>query len=246
MDTIKTLVIEPLRRPELRDIDPTITAIGKTIGGYAEPLPLDRRTTLWCDEEGAIRNLKPNRTIRLSQDSRLADAGKPIIIRGTFVITGPHPQDGPLGLDDEQIGRYAAMFADPEAPCRLPDGKTFMIPVHPVGWPTAKESPPAPTRRSGTASGGREGPRAPPGPPRAGPNRRPPTGIGLPHACGKHDGRASPIGKRNAPKGRGPRFPFWPFRLKPKRSYRRRGTRQIATQAGCARRDRLDGTRFGR
>lgn len=131
MDTIKTLVIEPLRRPELRDIDPSITAIGKTIGGYAEPLPLDRRTTLWCDEEGAIKNLKPNRTIRLSQDSRLADAGKPIIIRGTFVITGPHPQDGPLGLDDEQIGRYAAMFADPEAPCRLPDGKTFMIPVHP-------------------------------------------------------------------------------------------------------------------
>lgn len=95
--------------------------------------PLDRRTTLWCDEEGAIKNLKPNRTIRLSQDSRLADAGKPIIIRGTFVITGPHPQDGPLGLDDEQIGRYAAMFADPEAPCRLPDGKTFMIPVHPIG-----------------------------------------------------------------------------------------------------------------
>ena len=45
----------------------------------------------------------------------------------------PHPQDGPLGLDDEQIGRYAAMFADPEAPCRLPDGKTFMIPVHPIG-----------------------------------------------------------------------------------------------------------------
>lgn len=39
MDTIKTLVIEPLRRPELRDIDPSITAIGKTIGGYAEPLP---------------------------------------------------------------------------------------------------------------------------------------------------------------------------------------------------------------
>ena len=72
MDTIKTLVIEPLRRPELRDIDPTITAIGKTIGGYAEPLPLDRRTTLWCDEEGAIKNLKPNRTIRLSQDSTSA------------------------------------------------------------------------------------------------------------------------------------------------------------------------------
>lgn len=69
MDTIKALVIEPLRRPELRDIDPTITAIGETIGGYAEPLPLDRRTTLWCDEEGAIKNLKPNRTIRPARDA---------------------------------------------------------------------------------------------------------------------------------------------------------------------------------
>ena len=76
MDTIKTLVIEPLRRPELRDIDPSITAIGKTIGGYAEPLPLDRRTTLWCDEEGAIKNLKPNRTIRLSQDSPSSSAAR--------------------------------------------------------------------------------------------------------------------------------------------------------------------------
>lgn len=31
-----------------------------------------------------------------------------------------------------------------------------------------------------------------------------PTGIGLPHTCGKHDGRASPIRKRNAPKGARP------------------------------------------
>lgn len=123
MDTIKTLVIEPLRRPELRDIDPTITAIGKTIGGYAEPLPLDRRTTLWCDEEGAIRNLKPNRTIRLSQDSRLADAGKPIIIRGTFVITGPHPQDGP---SDSTTSR-----SDATPPCSP-------TPKRPAGSPTAK------------------------------------------------------------------------------------------------------------
>ena len=112
-----------MRRPELRDIDPSITAIGKTIGGYAEPLPLDRRTTLWCDEEGAIKTLKPNRTIRLSQDSRLADAGKPIIIRGTFVITGPHPQDGPLGLDDEQIGRYAAMLRCADCRRRQPRGR---------------------------------------------------------------------------------------------------------------------------
>lgn len=125
MDTIKTLVIEPLRRPELRDIDPSITAIGKTIGGYAEPLPLDRRTTLWCDEEGAIKNLKPNRTIRLSQDSRLADAGKPIIIRGTFVITGPTRRTAP---SDSTTSR-----SDATPPCSP-------TPKRPAGSPTAKRS----------------------------------------------------------------------------------------------------------
>ena len=56
-----------------------------------------------------------------------------------------------------------------------------------------------------------------------------------------------PYQKKERPqRGAAPGFPFRPFRLKPKRSYRRRGTRQIATQTGCARRDRLDGTRFGR
>ena len=212
MDTIKTLVIEPLRRPELRDIDPTITAIGKTIGGYAEPLPLDRRTTLWCDEEGAIRNLKPNRTIRLSQDSRLADAGKPIIIRGTFVITGPHPQDGPLGLDDEQIGRYAAMFADPEAPCRLPrrqnvhDTRPPHRLTHGQGVPArANQAAGDGLRRPG------EGPRAPPGPPRAGPSRRPrPASVFRTHAGNTMDGQALSE-KGTPPKGRGPRFPFSAF-----------------------------------
>lgn len=204
MDTIKTLVIEPLRRPELRDIDPSITAIGKTIGGYAEPLPLDRRTTLWCDEEGAIKNLKPNRTIRLSQDSRLADAGKPIIIRGTFVITGPHPQDGPLGLDDEQIGRYAAMFADPEAPLQAPRRQN----VHDTRPPhRLTHGQGVPARANQAIGDGLRRPGRATRPSRTSP-RRPeppaPTGIGLPHTCGKHDGRASPIRKRNAPKGARP------------------------------------------
>ena len=124
MDTIKTLVIEPLRRPELRDIDLSITAIGKTIGGYAEPLPLDRRTTLWCDEEGAIKNLKPNRTIRLSQDSRLADAGKPIIIRGTS-SRDPTRRTAP---SDSTTSR-----SDATPPCSP-------TPKRPAGSPTAKRS----------------------------------------------------------------------------------------------------------
>ena len=47
------------------------------------------------------------------------------------------------------------------------------------------------------------------------------------HAGNTMDGQALSE-KGTPPKGRGPRFPFWPFRLKPKRSYRRRGTRQIA------------------
>ena len=208
MDTIKTLVIEPLRRPELRDIDPTITAIGETIGGYAEPLPLDRRTTLWCDEEGAIKNLKPNRTIRLSQDSRLADAGKPIIIRGTFVITGPHPQDGPLGLDDEQIGRYAAMFADPRprSPRPRQPGGRGRPPAAGKGHAPLPDLP-APARA-------------------AGPDRhRFPAHMRETRWTGK------PYQKKERPqRGAAPGFPFRPFRLKPKRSYRRRGTRQIATQ----------------
>lgn len=204
MDTIKTLVIEPLRRPELRDIDPSITAIGKTIGGYAEPLPLDRRTTLWCDEEGAIKNLKPNRTIRLSQDSRLADAGKPIIIRGTFVITGPHPQDGPPRTRrraDRTLRRHVRRPRSAlQAPRRqnVHDTRPPHRLTHGQGVPArANQAIGDGLRRPGRATRpSRTSPRRPEPPA--------PTGIGLPHACGKHDGRASPIRKRNAPKGARP------------------------------------------
>lgn len=125
MDTIKTLVIEPLRRPELRDIDPTITAIGETIGGYAEPLPLDRRTTLWCDEEGAIKNLKPNRTIRLSRDSRLADAGSPSSSAARSSSRDPTRRTAP---SDSTTSR-----SDATPPCSP-------TPKRPAGSPTAKRS----------------------------------------------------------------------------------------------------------
>ena len=96
------------------------------------------------------------------------------------------------------------------------------------------------------ASGGREGPRAPPGPPRAGPSRRPrPASVFRTHAGNTMDGQALSE-KGTPPKGRGPRFPFSAFSAEAETIIPARGTRQIATQAGCARRDRLDGTRFGR
>ena len=247
MDTITALVIEPLRRPELRDIDPTITAIGETIGGYAEPLPLDRRTTLWCDEEGAIKNLKPNRTIRLSRDSRLADAGKPIIIRGTFVITGPHPQDGPPRTRRRADRTLRRHVRRPRSAMQTPRRQN----VHDTRPPhRLTHGQGVPARASQAAGDGLRRPGRATHPSRTSPRRPEPPApdrhrVSRTHAGNTMDGQA--LSEKGTPqRGAAPGFPFWPFRLKPKRSYRRRGTRQIATQAGCARRDRLDGTRFGR
>ena len=247
MDTIKTLVIEPLRRPELRDIDPSITAIGKTIGGYAEPLPLDRRTTLWCDEEGADQ--EPQRRTAPSASARTAASRTPASPSSSAARSSsrdPTRRTAPSDRRraDRTLRRHVRRPRSAlQAPRRqnVHDTRPPHRLTHGQGVPArANQAIGDGLRRPGRATRpSRTSPRRPEPPA--------PTGIVFPARMRETRWTGKPYQKNGTPpKGRGPRFPFWPFRLKPKRSYRRRGTRQIATQTGCARRDRLDGTRFGR
>ena len=247
MDTIKTLVIEPLRRPELRDIDPSITAIGKTIGGYAEPLPLDRRTTLWCDGEGADQEpqAEPHHPPQPGQPPRGRRQAHhhPRHVRHHGTPPAGRPPRTRRRADRTLRRHVRRPRSALQAPRRqnVHDTRPPHRLTHGQGVPArANQAAGDGLRRPGRATRpSRTSPRRPEPP---APDRH---RVSRTHAGNTMDGQALSA-KRNAPKGRGPRFPFWPFRLKPKRSYRRRGTRQIATQTGCARRDRLDGTRFGR
>lgn len=204
MDTIKTLVIEPLRRPELRDIDPTITAIGKTIGGYAEPLPLDRRTTLWCDEEGGDQEpqAEPHHPPQPGQPPRGRRQAHhhPRHVRHHGTPPAGRPPRTRRRADRTLRRHVRRPRSALQAPRRqnVHDTRPPHRLTHGQGVPArANQAAGDGLRRPGRATRpSRTSPRRPEPPA--------PTGIGLPHTCGKHDGRASPIRKRNAPKGARP------------------------------------------
>ena len=245
MDTIKTLVIEPLRRPELRDIDPASRPSGRRSADTPNHCPSTggprSGATGRGDQEPQAEPHHPPQPGQPPRGRRQAHH-YPRHVRHHGTPPAGRPPRARRRADRTLRRHVRRPRSALQAPRRqnVHDTRPPHRLTHGQGVPArANQAIGDGLRRPGRATRpSRTSPRRPEPPA--------PTGIGFPHACGKHDGRASPIRKRNAPKGRGPRFPFWPFRLKPKRSYRRRGTRQIATQAGCARRDRLDGTRFGR
>ena len=211
MDTIKTLVIDPLRRPELRDIDPSITAIGKTIGGYAEPLPLDRRTTLWCDGEGGDQEpqAEPHHPPQPGQPPRGRRQAHhhPRHVRHHGTPPAGRPPRTRRRADRTLRRHVRRPRSALQAPRRqnVHDTRPPHRLTHGQGVPArANQAIGDGLRRPGRATRpSRTSPRRPEPPA--------PTGIGLPHACGKHDGRASPIRKRNAPKGARPQVSLLAF-----------------------------------
>ena len=98
---IKCLLVEPYELPKEIEIDNTLEAKQKLVGGYIEQafLPKDDSVVLICNEEGKINGMKPNR-----------DIGHDIIF-GPFLIVGNDFENGAYkSLTDEQILNYKIRF----------------------------------------------------------------------------------------------------------------------------------------
>lgn len=101
---ITVLVVEPMKRPDVRQIDNTLESMQKNVGGLIQPIyPFDDPVALVCNDEGKLMGLPPNRLLR-------DDSGQPYdLICGTFFITGLGTEDF-TSLTDEQIGKYTKLF----------------------------------------------------------------------------------------------------------------------------------------
>lgn len=103
-EQIRILVVEPDKAPYTTTIDNTLEGMQAIVGGYIEYVPLadDRNACLYCNDEGKIDGLPPNR--RLGND----------IIAGTFFISGSDAGEYDCSLTDEQVAHFKGRFASPE------------------------------------------------------------------------------------------------------------------------------------
>lgn len=104
---MKILLVEPGKVPRTTEIEPSLEAIQKVVGGSIEAVyPFDEPLALICNEEGKLLGLPLNRSLRHPDTGAIYD-----IIAGTFFLcAAPADSENFAGLTEEQIARYSERF----------------------------------------------------------------------------------------------------------------------------------------
>ena len=105
---MRVLVVEPMKRPEIREIDGTLEAMQQLVGGTIQALyPFSDLVAIVANDDAKILGMMPNRGLR-------DDAGKLYdILCGTFFICGL-TEDNFCSLTDDQIAKFEKMYETPE------------------------------------------------------------------------------------------------------------------------------------
>lgn len=121
---MRILVIEPERRPEVREINDSLEAMQELVGGLIQPIyPFNDLVALVCNDEGKLMDLPANRGLR-DERGQIYD-----IVCGTFFLCGaPADTDHFTSLTSEQIERYRKLFYTPEMFWGM-DGHIVCIPL---------------------------------------------------------------------------------------------------------------------
>ena len=98
---LRVVMVEPGKPAYETEIDNTLEAEQKAVGGYIEVVPLDNGKLLICNEEGKLSGMQGNRRI-----------GKDIIV-GPFFIVGSDGDEF-RSLTDEEVKESLKRFAEPE------------------------------------------------------------------------------------------------------------------------------------
>ena len=120
---MRVLVVEPEQRPEEKEIDDSLTAMQKIVGGLIQPIHLDNSVVLVCNDEGRLMDLPPNRGLR-DKNGQMYD-----IVFGTFFLcNSPADCYHFTSLTAEQIKRYEERFHTPEMFWGM-DGRIVCLPL---------------------------------------------------------------------------------------------------------------------
>lgn len=108
MKNMKILVVEPDKKPYLKEIPDTLEAKQQIVGGNIEAYyPFDDMVCIVCNEEGKINGMPLNRAI-YDNDKNIIE-----IMAGTFFVCGL-TRDDFGSIPDKLIDKYSEMFKYPE------------------------------------------------------------------------------------------------------------------------------------
>ena len=101
---MKVVYVEPNKAPYITEIQHTLEAEQKAVGGYIEAVyPDDSNTCIICNEEAKLIGLEGNR--------RIYDGSS--IIAGAFFVCGT-TEDDFRGLTEQEAEQYMERFKEPE------------------------------------------------------------------------------------------------------------------------------------
>ena len=116
---IDVLLIQPLKKPEVVQMEDSLEAMQKMVGGYIEEyMPFDDDIAIVCNEEGKLIGAPLNRGI-YNEDGELQD----IIAGNFFICSAPMESESFQSLSEEQIKEYSEKFKCPEMFFKREDGK---------------------------------------------------------------------------------------------------------------------------
>lgn len=117
---MKVLVIEPMKKPAVREIEDGLESLQSIVGGYIEAIyPFEDEVGIICNEEGKLIGLPLNRA--LYHEGRIYE-----VIAGTFIVAGL-TEDNFGSLSDDLIEKYMDRFYCGEDFARI-NGQLIAIP----------------------------------------------------------------------------------------------------------------------
>ena len=105
---MNVLVVEPMKEPYEKEIDPGLESLQHEVGGWIEALyPFDDEVAIICNEEGKLDGLPLNRALT-DEDGAIYD-----VVAGTFLVVGLSEDDFD-GLSKDLMDKYKEHFLYPE------------------------------------------------------------------------------------------------------------------------------------
>ena len=133
--TIRVLIVEPEKVPYEAEIEDTLKAKQKIVGGLIQAIyPYEEPVALVCNDEGKMSGLPLNRAL-YDEKGEMYD-----IIAGTFFVCGIG-EDNFTSLAPEHMAKFQEKFHHPEVFARI-NGKLVAIQVDEASL----NQPPKPTQ----------------------------------------------------------------------------------------------------
>lgn len=121
-EKLTVLVVEPMKEPYVKEIDPGLHALQAEVGGdIAASYPFDDPVGLVLNDEGKLIGLDLNRSLR-DEHGEIYD-----IVAGTFLVVGLGPESF-SSLSPDMIQKYTEQFKRPELFASI-NGQIVSVPV---------------------------------------------------------------------------------------------------------------------